>query len=153
MIENGVTLTVQNETLSVDEFNVAINDGLDSLVVTATLGGQFFTINLVDSTGNVFMGPGLPGKDLSESDFDSLIGEVTTPPFFSDPVIFAIDTLTSEVLLLGDVNGDGAVDLLDVAPFVDLLVNNEFLVAADLNQDGVVDLLDIAPFVSAISGN
>lgn len=54
--------------------------------------------------------------------------------------------------LLGDVNLDGAVDLLDVAPFVDLLANGGFLPEADINQDGVVDLLDVAPFVDLLAG-
>ena len=53
---------------------------------------------------------------------------------------------------LGDVNCDGAVDLLDVGPFVDLLINGEFLDKADINLDGEVNLLDVGPFVALISG-
>ena len=55
-------------------------------------------------------------------------------------------------LQLGDINCDGAVDLLDVGPFVDLLGNGEFMDKADINQDGVVDLLDVGPFVALLSG-
>lgn len=55
-------------------------------------------------------------------------------------------------VLLGDVNLDGAVNLLDVAPFVELLSNGGFQAEADINQDGVVDLLDVAPFVDLLSG-
>ena len=54
--------------------------------------------------------------------------------------------------VLGDVNGDGAVNLLDVGPFVDLLTNGEYLAAADINGDGVVNLLDVGPFVELLSG-
>ncbi len=54
--------------------------------------------------------------------------------------------------LLGDVNCDGTVDLLDVAPFVDLVINGGFSTKADFNFDGVVDLLDVAPFVDALTG-
>ena len=46
---------------------------------------------------------------------------------------------------LGDVNCD--VDLLDDAPFVELLIASGFSPKADINQDQVLDLLDIAPFV------
>ena len=42
---------------------------------------------------------------------------------------------------------DGSVDLLDVAPFVELLANGGFKAEADINQDGNVDLLDVQPFV------
>ena len=51
---------------------------------------------------------------------------------------------------LGDVNCDGSVDLLDVQPFVDLIIEGEFSAKADFNGDGVVDLLDIAPFVDRL---
>ena len=52
---------------------------------------------------------------------------------------------------LGDVNGDGVVNLLDVLPFVQLLSAGEFLCAADINVDGSVNLLDVGPFVDLLS--
>lgn len=54
--------------------------------------------------------------------------------------------------ILGDVNQDGDVNLLDVGPFVDLLSNGGFLPEADINGDDTVDLLDVAPFVDLLSG-
>ncbi len=62
-------------------------------------------------------------------------------------------TLDSIRLFLpGDLNGDGMVNLLDVGPFIDLLVAGDYDPAADLNNDGVVDLLDVGPFVDLIAG-
>ncbi len=55
-------------------------------------------------------------------------------------------------VLLGDVNMDGTINLLDVAPFVDILANSGFQAEADLNQDGVVNLLDVDPFIALLSG-
>jgi len=55
-------------------------------------------------------------------------------------------------IVLGDVNGDGEVNLLDVAPFVDAVTDGTYVAAADINQDGSVDLLDVAPFVNLLSG-
>lgn len=55
-------------------------------------------------------------------------------------------------ILLGDVNGDGEVNLLDVAPFVDALSTGTYIPEADVNQDGSVDLLDVAPFIELLSG-
>ena len=54
--------------------------------------------------------------------------------------------------VLGDVNLDGEVNLLDVSPFVTLIVSGEYQVEADINQDEAVNLLDIAPFVDLLSG-
>ena len=53
--------------------------------------------------------------------------------------------------LLGDVNCDGNVDLLDVAPFVALITSGDFEAKGDINDDGVVDLLDVGPFVDLLS--
>ena len=55
-------------------------------------------------------------------------------------------------VVLGDVNCDGEVNLLDVAPFVDLISAGGFSVKADINEDGSVNLLDVAPFVALLSG-
>ena len=52
--------------------------------------------------------------------------------------------------LLGDINGDGAVNLLDVDPFIDLIGSGEFDKAGDINGDGSVDLLDVAGFIDLI---
>lgn len=64
----------------------------------------------------------------------------------------AIPAFIGEPFLLGDVNGDGVVNLLDIAPFVNLISSGGFLPAADINGDGVVNLLDIGPFVDLLSG-
>ena len=70
----------------------------------------------------------------------------------------ALQGLTVEVVtddipidLICDVNRDGVVDFLDIAPFILVLSLGEFQVEADCNQDGVVDFLDIAPFILILS--
>ncbi|MEM9410332.1 MAG: hypothetical protein AAGA30_04420 [Planctomycetota bacterium] len=54
--------------------------------------------------------------------------------------------------LVGDVNCDGTVDLLDVAPFVDAVSNQVYDFKADANSDGEDNLLDVAPFVALLGG-
>ena len=54
-------------------------------------------------------------------------------------------------VILGDINGDGVVDLLDVSPFIDILSSGTYVPEADVNEDGAVDLLDIAPFVDLLA--
>lgn len=53
-------------------------------------------------------------------------------------------------VLLGDVNLDGVVNLLDVQPFVNLLTGSQFQAEADINQDGSVNLLDVALLVDLL---
>jgi hypothetical protein len=64
----------------------------------------------------------------------------------------AIPAFMGSELLLGDVNRDGLVNLLDVQPFVDLLTSGGFQAEADINQDGVVNLLDVDPMVALLTG-
>ena len=54
-------------------------------------------------------------------------------------------------LTLGNVNMDGAINLLDIAPFVDAISNGTFTIEADINLDGVVNLLDVNLFVELLS--
>ena len=54
--------------------------------------------------------------------------------------------------LLGDVNQDGVVNLLDVGPFVDRVGSGAYQVEADMNEDGAVNLLDVSLFIDALSG-
>ena len=55
-------------------------------------------------------------------------------------------TLTREILL-GDSNQDGAVNFLDIIPFISILSDGRFLAEADINEDGAVNFLDISPFI------
>ena len=50
-------------------------------------------------------------------------------------------------VILGDINRDGVVDLLDVDPFVELVELGEYQLEGDINQDGEVGLLDVDPFL------
>ena len=54
---------------------------------------------------------------------------------------------------LGDVNQDGSVNLLDVAPFIAAVTGTAYICEADINEDGTNDLLDVAPFVDLLTGN
>ena len=61
-------------------------------------------------------------------------------------------TVTIEAdFLLGDVNLDGTVTFLDIAPFIDRLSSGTLQLEADIDQNGVVNFLDIGPFISLLS--
>ena len=68
-------------------------------------------------------------------------------------VAFYLTNVCSGAVIIGDVNQDGSVDLLDVAPFVDAISNSEYQIEADMNEDGSVDLLDVSGFIDVLSGN
>ena len=53
--------------------------------------------------------------------------------------------------LLGDVNLDGVVDFLDIAPFIAVLTSRDFQAEADVDESGAVDFLDIPGFIAILS--
>lgn len=55
-----------------------------------------------------------------------------------------------EPVILGDVNCDGIVSLLDISPLIEKVSSNEYGYKADCNCDGVVDLLDISCFIDLL---
>ena len=70
------------------------------------------------------------------------------------PAYFAVDNIgLVEVVepLLGDVNLDGTVDFLDIAPFITVLASQDFQLEADIDGNGAVSFLDISPFIVLLS--
>ena len=55
------------------------------------------------------------------------------------------------VVLRGDVNLDGMVNFLDIAPFISRLTDMDNQAEADVNEDGIVNFLDISPFIQALT--
>ena len=53
---------------------------------------------------------------------------------------------------IGDANGDGSIDILDIVVIINLIFMGEYSPAADVNGDGIVDMLDIVSSISFILG-
>ncbi len=58
----------------------------------------------------------------------------------------------SGVVINGDVNGDGVVNILDVVAAVNIVLSGEYQISVDLNGDGSVDILDVILIVLIIQG-
>ena len=112
---------------------IATDDG--STFQIATTPGSTFPNN-----NNIFFGL-ITNEPINNFEIRSTTG--------SDGIL--VDEIYLERILLGDVNIDGVVDLLDVEAFVELVTLQEFQAEADVNEDGVVDLLDVAPFIEILT--
>ena len=69
--------------------------------------------------------------------------------FFSADATFNV-TLINRVLV-GDVNLDGDVNFLDIAPFIAILSSVTFQAEADVNGSGSVNFIDVFPFIGILS--
>ena len=138
-------------------------DGLSTLTFSATEitpdTGPSASLGFYDVFGNLI------AMGLDELSFDSLEAGtyyfgITNPSneffhnfdwelisFFTDPVNVKVTTSA-----LGDINCDGNIDLLDVVPFVDIIIGGFYVAKADLNQDLAVDLIDVDLFVQLLLG-
>ena len=59
----------------------------------------------------------------------------------------------SNTVLYGDVDLNGAVDFLDIVPFIAILSADEYQAEADVNEDGAVTFFDIVPFIEILVGS
>lgn len=53
--------------------------------------------------------------------------------------------------LKGDVNGDGVVDVADIAGIISVMAKGEYADKADVNADGIVDVADISTVISIMA--
>lgn len=58
-----------------------------------------------------------------------------------------------ECLMNGDVNYDGAINVLDVVAMVNLVLSGGYDEAADMNGDGTINVLDVVSLVGIILGD
>ena len=136
----------------VGDFN---NDGLTDLISVEVfenlLSMQFGAGDGTFGSTELFQIGHFP-RAVAVGDFNSDgFDDIVTVNGISDNATILLNQIPND-LILGDINGDCEVNLLDVAGFVDLLSNGEFQLQADINQDGNVDLLDIGLFVDLLAG-
>ena len=72
---------------------------------------------------------------------DTIFGDAGNDTIFGD----------NRQVLLGDVNQNGAVDFLDISPFINALSAGDFIPEADINRNGSVNFLDISPFIQILA--
>ena len=71
----------------------------------------------------------------------------TATTYYFDNIVFEIEAVK------GDVNGDGVVDVADIASIITVMAAGSYSTAADVNGDGWVDVADIASVISIMSHN
>ncbi len=78
-------------------------------------------------------------------------GEITISSNSQSAVSIPVSLLVLDAGLLGDVNGDGELNILDVVSLLNIILSsNEYILEGDMNQDGALDILDIVTLVNTI---
>ena len=89
-----------------------------------------------------------------------LPGQGTTDEMFFIPIEFIpyqqgdedVYLGSEDNIILGDVNQDGILNILDVVIIVNQVLSNEYNLIADVNEDGVVNVLDVVMMVNILLG-
>ena len=130
--EFGPPFPIQLEVPSVGELNLFGSEfAIDGVPIEGMNPGETFTI------------------DDRDVELSGLLADGSPVNLFLGNVQFQGVVTVTEVVL-GDVNRDGEIDLLDVAPFVADLDTGTYQIEADTNLDGNVDSLDIVPFINLL---
>ena len=128
-------------------YNETATGDVDTIAFSLDAAGEAFAVSQINSGGLLRIIATPADADVQAT--YSGAGSILSPP--GPPVLNV--SATSAVVLLGDVNLDGVVNFLDIAPFIALLSNGGFQDEADTNQDGAVNFLDIAPFIAILAAN
>ena len=68
-------------------------------------------------------------------------------------MLYVLDELTGENQgILGDINGDGIPNILDLVSLVNLILSGEYMDTGDLNEDGTLNILDVVLLANIILG-
>ena len=79
-------------------------------------------------------------------------GFSTFDQYISDHRPVAIKII-QDVVVLGDINNDQIVNVLDVIILVNTILENVYLESADFNLDGIINVLDVVSLVNLILGS
>jgi len=103
------------------------------------------------SNGNTLVTVALSALIFEVSETGDIVWQFTDGFMIPRAIKYELSTFTSD-LLLGDVNGDGQVNIVDVVVVVEMILGSEYDNLADLTADGEVNLLDILELVEFIVG-
>lgn len=163
-IEMDNSVFLSNDSNIHFQINSHTDGGYDRLQVSQSLeldGQLSLEVNAGLLVGDTFTLFDVGSGSLSGSFPTIPSGSTFNPPSGGEVTLFYPAGDGNDVVLLvtqnnylpGDVNMDAIVDLLDVTPFVDRVVDSVYQLEADINRDEHVDLLDIEPFVLILTGN
>jgi hypothetical protein len=85
------------------------------------------------------------------SSIDIMMHELITDPIHKIPQLAPDGNYCPFTGILGDINGDDTLDILDVVSMVNIILGNSPTSnAADMNGDGIINILDVISLVNSI---
>ncbi len=63
---------------------------------------------------------------------------------------FLYEIVCSQDLIIGDLNQDESLNILDIIELVNLVISNEYVTIGDINQDNILNVIDIVLLVNIV---
>ena len=157
--ESG-TVGIQNANGTVG-FEMSFNDSYvhDELSISFKQSPEWLSIS--PDSGELFQGNTsshsieVDATNMNEGEYNSFIVLQSNA---DSQVMLPVNLLVGEMGLLGDVNQDGIINVLDVVNAVNFVIgqdipsNYEFW-ATDINMDGLLNVLDIVQMINLVLDN
>ena len=72
--------------------------------------------------------------------------------YLTDWITARLDWMDEQtgLAIIGDINGDGTINVIDIVMTVDLILNNNYDSVADINEDGLLNVLDVVILIDWI---
>ena len=93
--------------------------------------------------------------DTDVGDIDFYLASLATNHNHStsgDNTYTQLTTLSYNEVILGDINGDEILNVLDIVLMINMILANEYSIVADVNEDGFVNILDVVIMVNILVG-
>lgn len=134
-----LNVTVNNNVATIT-YNAPNGSGMDM-----TQGVAVLTMTKSGDSQGIASDP----KSIASKDANGALSPITKPNVIDDPY---------GGYALGDVNGDGTIDITDIVSIIrhvsrTRILTDEKFARADVNADNSVDIIDIVAIVRIISGN
>ncbi len=140
------------DQVSVFAANRAIDDATTIMLINKTLQEIEVPVtasNIQDGTAEVYVYGTLDTATIRQlPDVAVTGGEIQLT---LEPYSMTLVEVPGNAILLGDIDLNGVVNFLDIAPFIGLLTSGEFQAEGDFDGDEAVGFLDISGFIAALS--
>lgn len=128
--QEGANLTIDSDFI--DNFNCAH--------ITISSNNEFDVSNINLSSGNINIDSFFDGNQ-------ALVFNTNYNEIISNQIDF---TININQMLIGDLNADGLINVVDVILIVNIALENGFDSLADINEDGIVNIFDIVQIINVI---
>jgi len=127
-----------------ENLNLIIStDYVDEIKLSHLIIEESDNINIVElspNNNNFYL-------NLSEQNSNVIVVNSNYNDIQSTEISFSISVQSD---IIGDVNGDSAINVQDIVVMVNLALNNQYNEFADINSDGSIDILDIVQVINII---